>query len=99
MTESANANFGIFGDGGGNDEGGNDGGKRELSIAAPMVIVLVAKVVIRFVIVIAAFVIGVSVMMCGTVVVFLVVSVIPTLINSSIPCTMVIVKFRSCMIT
>ena len=65
MTGSANANFGTCGNDSGNIGDGNDGGKRESTFAAPvfapMVIVLVAKVVNFVVIVIAAFVIGVSV--------------------------------------
>ena len=85
---SVNANFGLCG-----NDNGNDGGKWELTFAAPIfapiVIVLVAKVVNLVVIVISAIVVGVSVMMCGTVVVFSVVSVIATLINSSLPATIV----------
>ena len=102
MTGSANANFGTCGNDSGNIGDGNDGGKRESTFAAPvfapMVIVLVAKVVNFVVIVIAAFVIGVSVIICGTVVVFLV-GVI-ALIKSSLPSVIVSVidlpKFQFC---
>ena len=93
---AANANFGICRICG-NIGGGNDGGKWELTfaapviISAPMVIVLVAKNVNLVVVVIAVIVIGVSVIICGTVVVFSVVSVIPTLIKSSLPSVIVIV--------
>ena len=96
MTGAANANFGTCGNDNGNDEGGNDGGKWESTFAAPvfapMVIVLVAKVVNFVVIVIISIVVGVSVIICGTVVVFLFVSVIATLIKSSLPSTIVRVQ-------
>ena len=93
----ANANSAIIGDNGGNDEGGNDGGKWESTFAAPvvipapMVIVLVAKNVNLVVIVILAIAIMVSVITSAAVIGVSFVSVIASLTYSSLPCKIVIV--------
>ena len=91
---AANANFGICRICG-NDDGGNDGGKWELSIAAPVVVgnpsvmVIVENAVIAVIIVIPCIVIAIviAVIISSVVVVLVVRVIIP--IRSSLPCTTV----------
>ena len=83
----------------GNDKGGNDGGKWELTFAAPVVAVIVILVVVKVVIIISV-VIAVIIIIPDSVItsaavilVVPVVSVIATLTKSSLPSVIVAVRF------
>ena len=101
MTGAANANFGTCGNDGGNIGGGNDGGKWELSIAAPIVVVgnpsvmvVVKNAVIAIVVAIPCIVIAIVIaVITSSVVVILVVRVIIPIRTSL---TTVSVWFSTC---